>query len=282
MSRCGGGGCRHATPSKPAAAAPRKIVLDYRYGWYHSATGSQTIRQIATEYQRDIDLVAKLNRLGADARPPARQMIYIPPNNDVAYVRQALIRINEHPELVPTEPWRPPLLKNPVADIKPGIETKSAWSGLKTMVRGRKSQTVVDEPTRTDEDIPLIKQRAVGGGKFAWPVQGKVVTPFNEGWQKACHGIEIAAEAGTPVTASRTGKVLLANEFPGYGQLVLIDHGDGMASVYAYLETIKVREGQQVEQGRQIATVGRKGSRPLCFFQIRRQGKKVDPMPYLK
>jgi murein DD-endopeptidase MepM/ murein hydrolase activator NlpD len=268
------------------APKPRKIVLDYRYGWYHPATGNQTLRAIAAIYQRDAALVARLNRATPETRPAAGTMVYIPPNDDVAYVRQALARVNADPRIVPTEPWHEPASKTALARMKATAANDALEQALGAprgrMARARAGAST--EAVATPDPSPDAPYAPLppGAQTFAWPVQGRVVTPFGEGWTQACHGIEMAADQGATVRASRAGKVLLAQEFIGYGQLVLIDHGDGYASVYAYLGQVGVRKGQRVTQGQPIAAVGLKGSTPMFFFEIRRQGQKVDPLLYLK
>lgn len=320
-----GAGCTRTSNRIPVTPSPpeQRKVLDYRYGWYHPASGDETIEQIARYYDRDVQLVCNLNAMAAGDRPVAGKMIYIPPNNDREAVRAALIYANQHPEIIPTEPWQPPTPKQTVASLKTTIELKTPPAPLKTVVSGstplEKSPEVSGSrpaqasstPSRTTASASAARDtssnRVVASAgvsdsarttaarqertprlpstgspeKFAWPLRGQVVTPFSEGTRKASHGIEIAASAGDPVRASRAGRVLLAQQFPGYGRLILIDHCDGFASVYAYLEEILVKEGRQVQQGELIGRVGHKGSSTLLFFQIRRQGQKVDPMDYL-
>jgi murein DD-endopeptidase MepM/ murein hydrolase activator NlpD len=299
-------------PAKAAPQPPPKVVLDYRWGWYHTADGGETIRQIAGLYERDAALLGRLNQLSPEARPNAGRMIYVPPNNDVNYVRQALVHINRNPGIVPTQPWHPSMARKVAEPVVAEAPTpvKSAEEGLKSVVsrkpRPALSLDVDDAPVRSrssrparpapsaneravaqagvdDGDGPPGRLRGTGDGpRFDWPLRGKVATPFSEGWHKACHGIEIAAAEGASVRASRSGKILFAQQFPGYGRLILIDHGDGYASVYAYLRKMLVKEGNRVDQGQTIATTGSKGSTPLLFFQIRKQGRKVDPMDYLE
>jgi murein DD-endopeptidase MepM/ murein hydrolase activator NlpD len=301
-------GCarNRATPAAPPPPRQR-IVIDYRWGWYHPADGIETLAQIAERYQRSPPLVARLNKADPSSRPHAGNMIYIPPNNDVAFVRRALVYINEHPEIVPTTPWDPAMLKRAPQPLKDRVEIKQAdAAGLKSVVDGLPPRALAFDaakapsprPTASPGRAPPAKDRTVAQAgvddsgildrlrgnnapRFDWPVNGRVVTPFSEGWRMACHGIEIAADPGVPVRAARAGKVLLAQPFPGYGKLILIDHGDGYASVYAYLDKMLVKEGRAINQGDKIATVGHKGSTPLLFFQVRKQGKKVDPMDYL-
>jgi murein DD-endopeptidase MepM/ murein hydrolase activator NlpD len=122
-------------------------------------------------------------------------------------------------------------------------------------------------------------------GKFAWPVQGKVISTFGpkpEGLNN--DGINIAAPRGAPVLAAENGVVVYAgNEIPGFGNLVLLRHADGWATAYAHNETLLVEKGDRVARGQQIARVGATGSvsEPQSHFEIRKGNEPVDPVPYL-
>ncbi len=291
---------------RPQPTQPAR-VLDYRNGWYHTADGKQTVAEIGRFYERDSELVAQLNGLTLATVPVPGRKLYIPPVNDRAQVRLVLERVARQPGLVPQTPWIP---KGSQPSLK--IEAKRADPPRKQIVSrepvraGDPSRLAAAAPPSkrasvarpsssarmAERDAPAPSSSRGGGraapgvdsGRFIWPARGEVVTKFKEGWQKACHGIEIAASEGTPVAAARPGKVLLARDFPGYGKMVLIDHGDGFASVYGYASELLVSGGQQVSQGQQIASVGRPsaGAKSKLFFQIRRNAQPVDPLQHLK
>jgi len=96
-------------------------------------------------------------------------------------------------------------------------------------------------------------------------------------------GIEIAAPAGTPVTAIAPGRVLFAGWFRGYGQMVILDHGGGDLTVSGYLDEVHVAAGDSVGGGQPIGSVGETGSAsgPGLYFEIRHDGKAVDPLLWL-
>jgi septal ring factor EnvC (AmiA/AmiB activator) len=96
-------------------------------------------------------------------------------------------------------------------------------------------------------------------------------------------GIEIEAPAGTPVPAIAAGRVLFAGWFRGYGQMVILDHGGGDLSVSGYLDEVHVVAGDSVAAGQPIGSVGETGSAsgPGLYFEIRHDGKAVDPMLWL-
>jgi septal ring factor EnvC (AmiA/AmiB activator) len=97
-------------------------------------------------------------------------------------------------------------------------------------------------------------------------------------------GIEIAASAGAPVSAVAPGRVLFAGWFRGYGQMVIVDHGAGDLSVSGYLDEVHVAAGDSVALGQPIGSVGETGSAsgPGLYFEIRHDGKAVDPALWLE
>ncbi|MEO8306217.1 MAG: peptidoglycan DD-metalloendopeptidase family protein [Betaproteobacteria bacterium] len=116
---------------------------------------------------------------------------------------------------------------------------------------------------------------------WAWPAKGKVVTGFSE--VTNLKGIDIAGTAGQPVTASAAGKVVYAGTgLRGYGKLIIVKHNDTYLSAYAHNREILVKEGQQVGKGQKIAEMGNTDADQVkLHFEIRRQGKPVDPLRYL-
>lgn len=120
---------------------------------------------------------------------------------------------------------------------------------------------------------------------FQWPVQGRLVGRFGPtGAGGHNDGIDIAAEAGTPIVAAADGEVAYAgNELRGYGNLLLIRHADGWVTAYAHTDRMLVDRGDQVVAGQVIATVGRSGSisQPMLHFEIRRGSAAVDPLGHL-
>ena len=116
---------------------------------------------------------------------------------------------------------------------------------------------------------------------WGWPAKGKVVTQFSD--TTSLKGIDIAGSAGQPVTASASGKVVYAGSgLRGYGKLIIIKHNDAYLSAYAHNRDILVKEGQQVVKGQKIAEMGNTDTDQVkLHFEIRRQGKPVDPLRYL-
>jgi len=118
---------------------------------------------------------------------------------------------------------------------------------------------------------------------FIWPVNGTVVSGFGWRWGRMHEGIDISASTGTPIWAAAAGTVIHAGWLGGYGNLVVVDHGNGLATAYAHASAILVGVGQQVSQGETLSLVGSTGnsSGPHLHFEVRVNGAAVDPLFYL-
>ena len=116
-----------------------------------------------------------------------------------------------------------------------------------------------------------------------WPVHGPITSPFGMRWGKLHPGIDIGASMGTPIQAAAAGRVIVAAYDGGYGNLVVIDHGNGLATAYAHQSRLAVSVGQQVAQGHVIGYVGSTGysTGPHLHFEVRVNGNPVDPLGYL-
>lgn len=118
---------------------------------------------------------------------------------------------------------------------------------------------------------------------FAWPVLAPVSSPFGPRWGRHHNGIDLAAEHGDVIRASRAGDVWLAGEVEGYGLTVVIGHDDGTRTLYAHASALLVTAGQRVEQGQPIARVGSTGrsTGPHLHFEIIVDDRPVNPLDYL-
>lgn len=116
-----------------------------------------------------------------------------------------------------------------------------------------------------------------------WPVPGGVLTsPFGQRWGRLHAGIDIGAPSGTPIYAANSGTVI-GGCGGGYGNCVMIDHGDGMVTLYAHQTSVFVSSGQSVSRGQQIGTVGCTGSctGPHLHFETRINGTPYNPLAYV-
>ena len=116
--------------------------------------------------------------------------------------------------------------------------------------------------------------------RFIWPAPGKVLEGFSEPRNM---GIAIDGQPGDPILAAADGKVIFSGVGPrGYGNLIIVKHENDVLSVYGHNRALMVREGDQVARGQKIAELGDSDAdRPKLRFEIRREGKPVDPSRYL-
>ncbi|TES93490.1 MAG: hypothetical protein E3J87_02225 [Candidatus Cloacimonadota bacterium] len=127
-------------------------------------------------------------------------------------------------------------------------------------------------------------------GKVKWPAKGTIISTFGKqvnpkyGTSVKNNGIDIKAPMGTPVHAVAKGNVVYNDRFLGYGNVILLEHGKGYYSLYAHLQDLKVNLKDIVEKDEVIATVGDTGSLegPKLHFELRKNGKPIDPLPFLK
>ncbi len=118
--------------------------------------------------------------------------------------------------------------------------------------------------------------------RWKWPAKGKVIKKFNRQRNDA-KGLDIAGKEGDAIIASADGKVVYSgNGLISYGNLIIIKHNKTFLSAYAYNRKLLVKEGDIIKTGQKIAEMGRKDKlSPRLHFEIRRNGKPVDPMKYL-
>jgi lipoprotein NlpD len=138
------------------------------------------------------------------------------------------------------------------------------------------------EPVKQEDKKVEPAKPANGDDKidWGWPASGKIIAGFNETSSK---GVDLSGKPGDPVLAAASGRVVYAGTgLRGYGKLVIVKHDNSYLSAYAHNQNLLVKEGQAVSRGQKIAELGDTDSdRPKLHFEIRRQGKPVDPGKYL-
>ena len=126
-------------------------------------------------------------------------------------------------------------------------------------------------------------------GDLPWPTPGRVLRPFGRqptsrfGTAIVRNGMEIEAQEGQPVRNIHEGTVAFADQFEGYGNLVIVDHGSRAYSLYGYLNSVGTTRGQRLDPQAVVGTVGRNpGGNPALYFELRVDGAAVDPLQWLK
>ncbi|WP_447956830.1 murein hydrolase activator EnvC family protein [Vreelandella sp. EE7] len=120
-------------------------------------------------------------------------------------------------------------------------------------------------------------------GDLPWPVQGAISAGFRGQDGVHYNGIVIEASANTPVTSVHAGRVVFADWMRGFGNLLIIDHGDQVMTLYAHMQQFSARPGQQVSRGDEIGRVGNSGgqSRAALYFEVRNRGEPINPQRWI-
>jgi lipoprotein NlpD len=177
----------------------------------------------------------------------------------------------------------PSMPSAPAVSPQPAVNAKSEPLGNKIIY----SEKAMSELGRPELAIPVraldlppkpAGSASANGVRFSWPAEGKIISAFDQ----TRKGIDIAGEAGQAIVAAGEGTVLYAKNMRGYGNLIIVDHSDGLVSAYAHNKTILVKEGQNVAKGQRIAEMGNSDSDIVkLHFEIRQLGKPVDPVGLL-
>ena len=227
----------------------RRVYYDYDHG-YHTVLIGETLYSIAWRHGLDYKKLASWNNI----RPP--------------YTIFAGQRIR--------------LTAPPVTSKTYAKKAKSAQTSKKSKAK----QTVAKKSTSASSNKVVKKEKSTTPKNIKhvwnWPTKGKVVSTYSTkaGGNK---GIDIAGKLGQPVYAASTGKVVYSgNGLLGYGNLIIVKHSEQYLSAYAHNRKLLVKEGGSVKRGQKIAELGKSGtSAPKLHFEIRRNGKPVNPLKYL-
>lgn len=137
-----------------------------------------------------------------------------------------------------------------------------------------------EQSASVTNDKSTSSDNKVVATSWVWPAQGSVVASFSDSGNK---GVDIGGKAGDPVLAVDDGKVVYSgSSLRAYGNLVIIKHDAVLLTAYANNKSLLVKEGQVVKKGQKIAEMGNSGTDKVkLHFEVRRQGKPVDPLKYL-
>lgn len=285
---------RNSSVSKPSApdtkdSANEKAGTDWRPNTYTVKKGD-TLYAIGLEFGYDYKDIASANNLSPPYAIKIGQKLNLPvngnnektatvPTENQDGVVVTPIKTDPLPaEVKATAPAVTPVLSQPKALREPFSQ--------EALNRGssKPSEVIATKPsTNVDPNAAKQAETKVGGDdtiSWTWPTQGKVVANFNEASNK---GIDIAGSMGQAINAASSGKVIYSgSDLRGYGNLVIIKHNKTFLSVYAHNSKLLVKEGQIVAAGQKIAEMGNTDSNSVkLHFEIRQQGKSVDPAKYL-
>jgi lipoprotein NlpD len=185
-----------------------------------------------------------------------------------------IVRVEPLPDTRPAPSTTAPVARPPVA--------AASQPPAPISVPTAQTLPVPAHPTAPSAAVIPAVTAPLGGIGWRWPVKGSVIDHFMAG--DATHqGVDIAGNDGDPVLAAADGVVVYSGSgLVGYGELIIIKHSDEWLSAYGHNRKRWVQEGQRVKAGQQIAEMGRTGSnRDMLHFEIRRNGRPVDPQQYL-
>jgi murein DD-endopeptidase MepM/ murein hydrolase activator NlpD len=230
----------------------------------HVVQPGETLYGVANRAEVPRVLIIEANRLKPPYHLRAGQKLRIP------RTRHHTVRRGESGFTIAyayAVPWRDIAVANsldPDAALRPG---------QKLLI-----PTLIAQP---DAAAPVAPAEAASTARLAWPVAGRVRRGFVARGEANYHdGLDITAREGTAVRAVAAGKVLFAGREPSqFGNLVVIDHGDGLTSAYAFLSKITVKQDEAVRAGERVGLVGHTGRArgAELHFEMRRDNRPIDP-----
>ena len=255
-------------------------MLNYRYQANLAAQEKQELNQLRAVNDKQHVELQELSKATEDLQQDM---------NRLNQLDSDLRRIVSSEEIVDTSRSAQPRLTNYNGqggpDIQPSVtDLKNLVKELKAAANERENSLLNLKSSLTEKKERLAATPSI------WPANGEVTSRF--GWRSSPWGsgsgdwhpgIDIANEMGTPVTAAADGTVVNSNWFGGYGNMVEIDHGNGIVTIYGHNSQNLVTPGQQVKKGQLIARMGSTGysTGPHLHYEIRVNGTAVNPSSFL-
>ena len=227
---------------------------------YHEVVAGETLFAISRMYTQRVADLAEWNSLEDPNQISVGQVLRIWPPG--AYPRETVHAV---------------AVADTSRDITP-LETVPAHSEAPPAEEPQ--QAAVQEPAPPVQPVVAAGPgREVAGVVWGWPAEGRIIRNFAGGQSK---GIGIGGTLGQRVMAAADGRVIYSGRMDGYGNLVIVKHNDDLLSAYAHNDSNMVAQGSTVSRGQQLATMGSSGADAVMLhFEVRRQGKPVNPLEYL-
>ena len=251
--------------SPNAARAPAKMVASAdnagKPGYYSVKSGDTLIR-IGMDNGQSWRDIARWNNIENPNLIETGQVLRVTPPEETGVVVRPVSSTNVVTSPTPASAASAPATATNTAAVRPPASAASPPN----------SSTPANNLANADSAEETVS--------FQWPTRGNVLAGFDEVKNK---GIDIAGKAGDPVLAAADGKVVYAGSgLRGYGNLVILKHNNTYLTAYAHNQSLLVKEDQAIKRGQKIAEMGNSDADQVkLHFEIRRQGKPVDPAKYL-
>lgn len=277
-------------PPLRTASSGTPVPASAADGQSYTVKKGDTLFAIALDHGQDYKDVAAWNNLENPNKINAGQQLRMSPPGSGEGAPVAVVKPIAGPVAVEIKPVDSrPVAAKPLGESNTETFKREPKGGKEpysdeALARARDQQPIqiVAPPPVEQKPAPVVPAPTVVAGAidWAWPANGSLLAPFSEGSNK---GVDIAGKMGDPVLATAAGKVVYAGSgLRGYGKLVIVRHDAEFLSAYAHNSNILVKEGQAITRGQRIADIGNTDAEsPRLHFEIRRQGKPVDPMKYL-
>lgn len=266
------GACKSSSHLAPVEQLnqPPDIKLNY-----HTVSRNDTLYSIAWRYGADYRELASINNIRSPYTIMVGQKINLT-NSTPSQVRSPVFASSPGVEVVAI-----PDAGNAVTEVAVVSEVKS-----------RSTPTAVNPVTNAPPEAvkqsvePVVKQNSsvvkLVVGQWMWPTNGHLTSRYSSS-DPLRKGIDLEGKLGDSVVAARSGEVVYAGSgLAGYGQLIIVKHDEQFLSAYGHNSQLLVKEGDAVKAGQKIAEVGSSGTdKNQLHFEIRRDGKPVDPLQYL-
>lgn len=260
-----------------SAGEPGRVVA--QSGGHHVVQPGDTLMGIGRTYNRTVAELVSWNGLTNPDQIKVGQRLRVAPTADAPAGEGVVIQPVDLGGGTGTVPAQmPELLSEPKGGTVP--YTEQAWAAVDPRPKPLPMPSPPATPTPAPVPAPAAATPPPKPVPWLWPANGPVIEKFDESTNK---GVDISGKPGDPVLASAAGSVAYAGSgLRGYGKLVIINHDGDYYTAYAHNQTLLVKEGDKVTQGQKIAEMGSTDTdRPKLHFEIRRQGRPVDPMQYL-
>lgn len=264
---------------RPAAPAPQPVKEDRNH---YTVQKGDTLLGIALDFGQNYRDLVVWNNLSDPNDIKYGQVLRVSPPAQPAPVAVAEPRQSAAPRKSAPRADKRPYTENAMADSQKS-EGNNGRADPKPAERVEPAAPIAAAtPAPAPVIVPGATVTATDDEKLSWmwPSDGRIVATFDEGKNK---GIDIAGRAGQHVMAAGAGKVMYAGSgIRGYGNLVIVKHSNSLLSAYAHNRSIVVKEGQNVTKGQVIAEMGDSDADSVkLHFEIRQQGKPVDPSKFL-